>query len=422
MRKSALVIALFTLLAISACSSSSGATSITPTAAAPRCIDGVCVKNVIVNRVPTGEVFVLFVLTDQDGKVNITRPPQFTQDMLSLQAYQLSDQGEKLAFGQYLPSQNYICWVTNNESWAKGQLSAACGLILKQDDVLVDLQTGGQIRVKLEEFNFEQVVEVTDPSKDPANNRQPGVVDRTGGTRIVLAPAKCSGASGAGDDAQRLRQAAEIIWYRLSSMLRGGLQLNLAEPAVMLDECTITVELSPLGDPTPFIRLIQQPGRFELIDSGSDYHAPGAVLRTTNYPSPTVPISTALQAAIPPKQYDVIATNADLDQLMLVYADGGNSLGLEFDFREVAAQKLAKVTTAHSISTKSKNPYYLCILLDSVVETCASVSTPFTDGRIVVGFGDDFKAQWLDGILRNGELPLELKVIKVETIYAETTN
>ena len=422
MRKSALVIALLALLAISACSSSGNTALVTPTAVTPRCIDGVCVKDVIVKRAVTGDMLVLFVLTDQDGKVNITRPPQFTQDMLSVQAYQLSDQGEKLAFGQYLPSQNYVCWVTNNESWTKGQLSAVCVLPIAPSDMLVDLQTGDQLRVKLEEFSFEQVVEVTDPAKDPTNNGQPGVVDRTGGTRIVLAPAECPGTSGAGDDAQRLRQAAEIIWYRLSSVLQSGLQLNLAEPAVILDECAITVELSPLGDPTPFIRLVQQPGRFELIDSGPDYHAPGTVLRTTNYPSPTVLISTALQAAIPSKQYDVIATNADLnlDQLMLV--DSGDFMGLQFGFQESATQKLSKVTTAHSVSMNSNDPYYLCILLDNVVEFCPSISMPHINGGVVFRLDDSFTAQWLSSILRNGELPLELHVIKVETIYAETTN
>jgi hypothetical protein len=417
-------LAVLVLLSLAACSLPGGTLAITPTASASHCRDSVCVKDVIVRRADEGVLLVLFVVTDQDGKVSLSHPPQFTQDSLSVQAYQVaSDQSEKLAFGQYLPSQEFICSVSNTTSWSKGQLSADCALFVTKGDLQVDVQVGDRLKVKLAEFNFEQAVEVTAQPMNSANNGRPATVDRTGGTRIVLAPTNCPGSNGAGAIADRFKQAAKIIWYRLEAVLMGGLQMQLAEPAMMLENCTLTIELSPLGDPTPFIQLVQQPGRFELIDSGSDYHAPGTVLRTTGIPSPTVPISPALQSAVPPKVYDVIATNDDLDlnQLMLV-GGGGNSMGLEFGFQGPAAQKLAKVTTAHSISTKSNGPYYLCILLDSVVEACPSVQMSIINGRIVFGFNDSFEAQRLASILRNGLLPLDLKVIKIETIYAETTN
>ena len=427
MRKFSSVIGLLMLLVISACSSSSSATSVTPTTSAPHCKDGVCVKNVIVNRLDDGELSVLFVVTDQDGKVNAARPPRFTQDLLGVQAYLLaSDKSEKLAFGQSLPGQEFICWVTNTASWTKGQLSAACALPPTQADMLVNVHAGDRLKVKLDEFNFEQVVEVNNKPKNSAGNASPGAIDHTGGTRILLAVANClETASTSRDEANQIKKAGEIIWYRWSSIQVGEPLLILSEPSVQkVGDCQIQVELPPLGDAAPFIQLIQQPGRFELIDSGADYHAPGTVLRTTGTPTPTVPISPALQSAVPLKIYDVIATNADLDRdrLMLVNSGNNTSQELEFGLRGAAAQKFAKITTAHSISTKSNDPYYLCILLDSIVEACPSVHMPFIGGHFVISFGDSFKARRLESILRNGELPLDLKVVKVETIYSQTTN
>jgi len=95
---------------------------------------------------------------------------------------------------------------------------------------------------------------------------------------------------------------------------------------------------------------------------------------------------------------------------------------LELGLKDAATQKLATVTTAHSISMNNKDPYYLCILLDNVVEFCPSISTPLINGRAVFSFDDNFEAGRLASILRNGILPLELHVVKTETIYSQLTN
>lgn len=408
------------LLIVAGCSSSSGATAIPPATPLSPCQDDVCIKQAIVSRANTGDLFVLFILTDQSGQANAARPPRFTQSALSLQVYQLAaDQSEKLLTEQALDSEGFICWVTNTAAWSKGKLSAVCSLPINGQP---DVQIGDRLKVKLSELNFEQVVEVTSAASNSAANQPATAADRIGGTRIVLAPPDCSNWTASGKLAEQLYQAGKIILYRLHAALSSGAWNDVTEPAVFIDECAITVELSPLGDPTPYIQLLQQPGQFELIDVGLEYHAPGKVLRTTNHPSPTVPISTALQSALPLKTYDVIATNADLDMDQLMTVDYGDSLGLQFGFEESAAQKLAKISTAHSISMNSNDPYYLCILLDSVVEFCPSISMPHISGGVGFKFENPFLAQRLSSILRNGQLPVELKVIKVETIYAQTTN
>jgi hypothetical protein len=418
MRKCAVVFGLL-LLIVAGCLSSSSATAIPPATPLPPCKDGACIQQTIASRANTGDLFILFTLTDQAGQANAARPPRFTQSALSLQVYQLAaDQSEKLLAEQALDSEGFICWVTNTAAWSKGKLSAVCGLPVNGKP---DVQIGDRLKVKLSEFNFEQVVEVTSAADNSAANRPASAADRIGGTRIVLAPPDCSGWTASGKLAEQLYQAGEIILYRLRTTLISQ-WADVAEPAVFIDECAITVELSPLGDPTPYIQLMQQPGQFELIDVGLEYHAPGKVLRTTNHPSPTVPISPALQSALPLKTYDVIATNADLYMDQLMTMDYGDSLGLQFGFKESAAQKLAKISTAHSISMNSNDPYYLCILLDNVVEFCPSISMPHISGGVGFKFDDRFLAQRLSSILRNGELPVELKIIKVETIYSQTTN
>jgi len=426
MQKSTFILALVTLLLISACSSSGGATSVPPTTPTLHCKDKVCIQRVIVFAEDTGDLTGVFVLTDQDGKVNAAYPPRFTQDFLSVQGYRIGpDQTEKLAFGQNQASEEFVCGVGDKAAWTHGQLSAACIFSVAQGSTLVKVQAGDHLKVKLSEFDFEQVVEVTNQPKPATKDAKPGAVDRTGGTRILLAAADCPGPTPTYRDmANRLTQTGKIILYRLISA-QGGLTGIQIEPSIqIIGDCQIQVELPPLGDPAPYIKLVQQPGRFELIDAGSDHHFPGTVLRTTGSPSPTVPISIALQSTIPARQYEVIATNADLDLDHLMTVGSGNNYSpqLEIGLQDAAAQKLAKVTTAHSISMNNKDPYYLCILLDNVVEFCPSISTPLINGRAVFSFDDNFEADRLASILRHGILPVELHVVKTETIYSQLTN
>ena len=114
MWKNISALALLTLLILAACSAPGSATSVPPTAPAPHCQNGICVQQAIASLADTGDLFILFTLTDQAGQANAARPPYFTQSTLRVQAYQLaSDQSERLLFEQELGSEDFICWVTN---------------------------------------------------------------------------------------------------------------------------------------------------------------------------------------------------------------------------------------------------------------------------------------------------------------------
>jgi hypothetical protein len=96
MRKWAVVLGLL-LLIVAGCLSSGGATAIPPATPLPPCKDDVCIQQAIASLADTGDLFILFTLTDQAGQANAARPPYFTQSALSLQVYQLAaDQSEKL--------------------------------------------------------------------------------------------------------------------------------------------------------------------------------------------------------------------------------------------------------------------------------------------------------------------------------------
>ncbi len=349
---------------------------------------------------------VLFVLTDQTGKVSATHPPLFMQDWLTLGVYRLeADQTEKTMIELLQPSDQYYCDVSTNYKWARGQIVATCTASMPPGSLAVKLQTGDHLRIKLTEFDFEQVVEVNRPMPTAATQS---------GTRLLLA-ADCSGTSSASEVAARLKQTAQIIWYRLSSYQNGGLfGAGVGSPSVQIKDCVIEVELPAVSDPTLYIDLIQPIGHFELIDAGQDSYAIGDVIRTTGNPLPTLPSNT-LQLVIPATVYEVVAIGADLDltHLGIINAGRNQAPQLSFGFTGTAAQKIAQVTAA---SANGSLTYHICLVLDNVVQTCPAIREPLTDGRGVVQFDDYTTANRLASLLRFGELPLGLHVVKTETI------
>lgn len=404
MRNSTTLIAYLALLIVSACSSSSSITPAPLTTPTPRCKDDVCIQQVVVLANDTGDLFIHFVLTDQAGKVDAAHPPVFTQDWLSTQVYRLEpDQTEKVVFDQLAPGTDYSCDVSTKYQWAIGQPIAVCGLYVPPAGMAAKAQTGDRLRVKLVEFDFEQVVEVNSPATSSTDNQ-------SGNTRIVLAVANCPGTTPTDELVEQLKTTGKIIANRLRAS-------EVERPFVQIGDCQIEVKLSPADNPASLIDLIQQRGRFELIDSNTNYYDSGTILRTTGSPTPTMAISTEIQSTTPATLYAVIATGADVDQnqLMVVMTPGNKSPQLSLTFKGTAVQRFAQVTTAYSESVTG-DAYFVCLLIDNVVQNCPQISDPITDGRGVIGFDDYTAAHRLASLLRFGELPLELHVVKTETI------
>ena len=63
----------------------------------------------------------------------------------------------------------------------------------------------------------------------------------------------------------------------------------MTEPIVQLaGDCRILVELPAVDNPAEAIKLVEQTGRLEFVDSGTDFYNEGAIIRTSGNPSPKV--------------------------------------------------------------------------------------------------------------------------------------
>jgi preprotein translocase subunit SecD len=273
-------------------------------------------------------------------------------------------------------------------------------------------------------------------------------LDLSGGSQVLLEATDCTST----DIGTRLDNARQIIEKRVNS-------LGVSEPLVQIQgNCRIVVELPSIDDPAQAIALIQQTGSLEFVDVGlGQPPANGSVIRTSTNPTPTLPISETVtapittslsttattpltastepsatippsdgllpsgQAAIPDTVYNVIMTGADLDPNSLLVQLGGAARNQpEVAFSLVSQQiktAFAQFTTAHNQGSLGQ-PYYMCIVLDNVVQSCPSIQSPITDGSgvITVGSGGVDEANNLVNLLRYGALPVALQVAQSRTI------
>ncbi len=254
-------------------------------------------------------------------------------------------------------------------------------------------------------------------------------LDLSGGSQVLLQADNCTG-----DDINaRLENARQIIENRVNG-------LGVSEPLVQTqDNCRILVELPAIDNPADAIALIQQTGKLEWTDNGNDFYNEGAIIRTTGNPDPkvnstitdTVPLLPTTSVtdtgaltpttSIPDKVYQTIVSGADLDPARLSAGLGGttgNQPEVRFQLVGAAVQRFAQFTAAHNESTNGGQPYYACIVLDNVVQSCPSIRSSIPDGQgvITVGNGGIEEANRLVNLLRYGALPLSLQVVQSRTI------
>jgi preprotein translocase subunit SecD len=257
-------------------------------------------------------------------------------------------------------------------------------------------------------------------------------LDLSGGSQVLLQATNCSGDS----LADRMENARKIIEARVNG-------LGVTEPVVQLaGECRILVELPAVDNPAEAISLIQQTGQLEFVDAGNDFYADGTIIRTTGSPSPkskvgqdtgvitpTVPltstgtVSGALpsgQTQIPDKVYNTIVTGADLDPSALKVVLGGvgnNQPEVAFKIVGNAAQTFGSFTQTNNEQTLGRQ-YFMCIVLDNVVQSCPSIRQPLPTGEgvITVGQGGIDEANKLVNLLRYGALPVAMEIAQSRTI------
>ncbi len=281
-------------------------------------------------------------------------------------------------------------------------------------------------------------------------------LDLSGGSQVLLEATDCS----AQNISDRLDNARQIIEKRVNG-------LGVSEPLVQLQgTCRILIELPSIDNPADALALIQQTGRLEFVDAALDSYNDGTIIRTSGNPTPTIGISTTASAgnipispslstspaittaasttsttnvsstapatsttglltttlptqSIPDKVYQVIMTGADLDATKLAVQLNSTTreYDVSFSILGATAGTFAQFTTAHN-ETTSGRPYYMCIVLDNVVQSCPSIKTAITSGSgvITVGSGGVDEANRLVSLLRYGALPVALQVVQSKTI------
>jgi preprotein translocase subunit SecD len=275
-------------------------------------------------------------------------------------------------------------------------------------------------------------------------------LDLSGGSQVLLQAVDCSDPQ----ISDRLDNARQIIEKRVNS-------LGVSEPLVQKQgNCRILVELPSIDNPADALALIQQTGRLEFVDAGLDAYNDGTVIRTSGNPTPTVGISNTLPAGtqsisdslssllsptattgisatgtststdallansqlsstIPAKVYQVILTGADLDATKLTVQLNTTSQSYDVAFTLIgeAASTFGQFTSLHN-EQSSGSRYYMCIVLDNIVQSCPSIRTPITGGSgvITIGQGGLDEANRLVGLLRYGALPVALQVVQSRTI------
>jgi preprotein translocase subunit SecD len=251
-------------------------------------------------------------------------------------------------------------------------------------------------------------------------------LDLSGGSQVLLQATNCTGEN----LAERMDNAKRIIEARVNG-------LGVTEPVVQLaGNCRILVELPAVDNPAEAINLVQQTGQLEFVDAGADGYAEGTIIRTSGSPSPklgagqdtgvitpTGTVTTGLpsgQTQIPDKVYNTIVTGADLDPTslkVLLGGTGGNQPEVSFKIVGTAAQTFGAFTQGNNEQTLGRQ-YYMCIVLDNVVQSCPSIRQPLPSGEgvITVGSGGIDEANKLVNLLRYGALPVAMEIAQSRTI------
>lgn len=263
-------------------------------------------------------------------------------------------------------------------------------------------------------------------------------LDLSGGSQVLLQATNCADPN----LATSLDNARQIIERRVNG-------LGVSEPLVQIQgDCRILVELPAIDNPADAIALIQQTGRLEFVDANADSYTDGTVIRTSGNPTPTLPsavtpisptgtltptvapisptetLSPTIpggQTAIPDKVYPVVMTGAALDPSKLSVGLGGvgnNQPEVVFTLQGNAVQTFGQFTAQHNETVNGGQPYYMCIVLDNIVQSCPSIKTTIPDGSgvITVGQGGIDEANRLVNLLRYGALPVALQVAQSRTI------
>lgn len=286
-------------------------------------------------------------------------------------------------------------------------------------------------------------------------------LDLQGGTQVLLK------AQDIGVERQIMQTASRVIEQRVNG-------LGVSEAVVQLSgNDRIIVELPGVSNPDQAIETLRSTGQLEFIDTGGQYLQPGSVVRTSNNPDPVAlrtateetiaPTSTltltgtevlsdtgalsgtetltgtgaltgtsgttstqtlsdtsALTETIPSEPtgpiYTSITSGGDLDSNSVQPVFGGSQnigsqYAVTFAFRGESASRLADFT-----GRNVGQP--MCIVLDNVVNSCATIQNALVGGSGQITTQTREEAEILFNQLKYGALPVSLGIESSRTVSA----
>ena len=249
-------------------------------------------------------------------------------------------------------------------------------------------------------------------------------LDLQGGTQVLL---KALPQGQQTISTGEMQTAARIIEQRVNG-------LGVSESVVQRSGTDrIIVELPGVKNPEQAIQTLRSTGQLEFIDPLGQQLATGTVVRTSNNPSPaalqptatptataaltstgTVTATTAPQGPV----YTSITKGSDLDSNQVQPNFGGNTKNLSssqfavsFAYRGASATSLERWT-----SQNIQKP--MCIVLDSKVQSCATVQNTLAGGSGQITTSTRAEAESIYQQLKYGALPVSLGIESSRTVSA----
>lgn len=241
-------------------------------------------------------------------------------------------------------------------------------------------------------------------------------LDLQGGIQVLLRAER--------DDVtpEEMQTAAGVIERRVNAL--GG-----SETVVQVaSNNRVIVELPGIDDPEQAVETLRGTGSLEFIDPQGQFLPTGQVVRTTSNPNPpaaqanppitgTAGITGTADTAAAGPIFNSITDGRDLDTSAVQPTFGQGPTGatnepaVSFAFRGQSATQLRDFTVQNI-----NQP--MCIVLDSVVISCPTISNALTDGTGVITTNSTDERDQIFNQLKFGALPVALEVETQRSVTA----
>lgn len=214
-----------------------------------------------------------------------------------------------------------------------------------------------------------------------------------GGYRITL-QARCTATMPECDVSALLPTLSD----RLTSRVHDGLRIAGGQVRQHGDS-QVVVYLPGLTDASNAVRLLSTPGLVQIIDTGSQYLAPG-----TSVVGKTCPAGAKCDAS----HFSIVFDNSEVDPTSVAAQldpQSGRTI-VTFAFLGTARDRFAQYTHAHIGE-------YLTIVLDGAVIESDVIQSEIDGSGEISGLGSMDDAQRLAAYLKDGTLPLAVDAVSV---------